>query len=117
MKDKEFLDPRELKKQEEAEAKFERDRKLRLSDMRKILSIPEGRRTIWRLLEQCKVFAPSFSLNTLQIAYSEGQRSIGITLLSDVEIAKPGIFAQMTSEAKSEENSAKNKEKEDDSRS
>ena len=34
---------KDIKKQDEAKAEFDRKEKLRLNDMRKILSIPEGR--------------------------------------------------------------------------
>lgn len=104
---------KDIKKQDEAKAEFDRKEKLRLNDMRKILSIPEGRRYVWSELERCKVFAPSFSLNNIQTAFNEGVRSIGISLLSDVEVAKPGSYTQMFSEFMSKENSAKQKEKED----
>jgi hypothetical protein len=109
------LDKDELKKQADEKANFEREEKLRISDMRKVLSIPEGRRTVWKMLERCKVFADSFSLNSIEMAKIGGQRSIGISLLSDIELAKPGIVMQMMSEAMSRENSAKTKEKQDDS--
>jgi hypothetical protein len=109
------LDPKEVQKQDEEAAQVERDNKVRLSDMRKILSLAEGRRYVWYLLEKCGVYTQSFSLNTLQMAHNEGQRFIGIALLSDVELAKPGTVNQMMSEAMSKKNSAKIKEKQDGS--
>ena len=108
-----FLDPEEVKKQKEANEKSQRENRLRINDMRKILSLPEGRRYIWSELERCKVFAPSFTTNSLLLGFNEGQRSIGIALLSDVELAKPGSYSQMFTEAMSKRNSAKEKEKED----
>ena len=107
-----FLDPIEVKKQKEAEDKFKRDKKLKISDLRQVLSTPEGRRTIWRIIEDAKVMAEGFSLNALEMAKWQGERYIGIRLLSDVEISKPGVFYQMFCEAKAKSNESSKKEEE-----
>jgi hypothetical protein len=112
--DKEFLDPKDVKKQEEAEAKFNRERKLRISDLRKILSTPEGRRFVWNELSRTKVFAPSFSLNSSQTSYNEGERSVGIALLADVMEAKPEAFYQSYCKANSKEKAVKTQEESND---
>lgn len=109
-----FLDPAEVKKQKESAEDLERTTKLRLSDMRKILSLPEGRRYVWEELKRSGVFTLSFSPNASQTAYNEGQRSLGISLLADVELAKPGSFHQMFSEEMSKKNSGKVKENKDE---
>lgn len=109
----EFLDQREVRKQKEAEQKFERERKLRISDLRKILSTPEGRRFVWSELCRTKVFAPSFSLNSAQTSFNEGERSIGIALLADVMEAKPESFYQSYCEDNSKEKAAQKQEEQD----
>ena len=114
----EFLDPSEVKKAKEAEDKVVREHKLKINDLRKILSTPEGRRAVWNLLSEAKVFAPSFSLNSVQTAYNEGQRSSGIALLANVMEARPESFYQMFTEANSKDKAAKNQEeKQNDSTS
>lgn len=113
MKDTFGISPEELKAAKEAEDKAIRERRLVISDLRKLLSTPEGRRFTWAELSRAKVFAPSFSLNQAQTNYNEGQRSVGIALLEDIMEAKPEAFYQMFVEAKSKEKEAKNKEKKD----
>jgi len=106
----EFLNPADVKKQEEAEEKYQRERKLRINDLRKILSTPEGRRTIWNELCRAKVFAASFSLNSVQMGYNEGERSVGIALLADVMEASSSAFYQMYTDAHAKEKAAKKQE-------
>jgi hypothetical protein len=115
-KEKIYIDPKELAKQDELEAKFQRERKLKINDLKKILSTPEGRRAIWNELCRAKVFASSFSLNSVQMAYNEGERSVGIALLADVMEANAPAFYQMFTEANSKEKAAKKEEQENDSR-
>lgn len=104
------LDEKEVKKQKEAQQKFDREKKLRINDLRKVLSTPEGRRTIWNELSRAKVFAPSFSLDSIQMAKNEGERSIGIALLADVMEAKAEAFYTMYTEAMSKKKSEERQE-------
>jgi hypothetical protein len=110
MKDKDFLDPAEVEKQEEAAALYKREQRLRIGDLRKVLSIPEGRRLIWSELSRAKIFADFFSLNSLEMAKFCGERSVGLKLLADVMEAKPEAFYQMYTEASSKEKAAKKEE-------
>lgn len=115
-KDSIFLDPDIVKKQKEAEEKYQREKKLRISDLRKVLSTPEGRRTIWNELVRAKVFAPSFSLNSIQMGFNEGERAVGIALLTDLMEAKPEAFYQMWSENYANEQSTKKQEEQENDR-
>jgi len=106
-KDSIFLDPEQVKKQKEDEEKYQREKKLRISDLRKILNTPEGRRMVWNELERAKVFADFFSTNALEMARFCGERKVGLSLLADIMEAKPEAFYSMyleeTSKTKSEE--------------
>jgi hypothetical protein len=51
------------------------------NDLRAVMSIVEGRRFVWGLLEDCGVFAPSFANEPLATSYNEGRRAIGIGLM------------------------------------
>jgi len=97
-------DQDEIRKQKEVEAQYRRDQKTRISDLRKVLLIPEGRRVIWRILEEAKVMAEAFSLNALETAKWQGERHVGIRLLEDLMKAKPESFYQMFCEAKAKSN-------------
>lgn len=108
-----FLDKEEVKRQKEILEQFARDKKLRINDIKKVLSIPEGRRFIWEELKRTKVFAPSYSNNSNQTAFNEGERSIGIAILADVMEARPDAFYQMFTEARSKEQAAKKQEEQD----
>ena len=116
-KDNFGIDPKDLKKQEESEAKVNRDEKLRLNDMRKVLSTPEGRRQYWHLLSKSGVFTASFSLNSVQTAYNEGMRSVGITVLAEIMTAKPEAFYAMYTEEMSKKKSEEHKKELNDEES
>jgi len=74
---------------------------LRRTDLRKILSWPEGRRFIWRYLEICGVFTLSFTGNS-QTFFNEGQRNIGLKLLAEIMDVAPDALLQMMKDSKGE---------------
>lgn len=91
-------DPEQVK---EAEQKEKRGRDLELDDMATILSMPQGRRFIWRYLEACGVFRTSFTGDNATF-YNEGQRNVGLRLLADVNEAAPESYALMLQESRRE---------------
>ncbi len=93
-----FYNKNEQDRQRKIQERYDRNKKLRISDLRKVLSIPEGRRTIWSILTKAKVFADAFSPNALEMAKNEGERSVGINLLSDILEAESKSFYQMYAE-------------------
>lgn len=86
----------------ELEAASRRKRERELGDMRKLLSIPEGRRFLWRLLSDAKVFAASYAGEAPSTFFNEGKRDIGIKVLQEILAAKPDAFSQMQREAAAE---------------
>lgn len=90
---------KELKQQQD---KIEQEEARILSDLRKLLQLPEFRRYVWRELERCGVHSSSFNLNAMQMSYNEGARSVGIALLTELMIAKPDAYHQMSKEHYSE---------------
>jgi len=98
------------KKNKADQEKDKREHDQRISDLRKILSTPEGRRGIWNELSRAKIFIDFFSLNSFEVARFLGQRSIGLGLLADLMEAKPASFYQMYCEAISKEKGAKKEE-------
>lgn len=86
----------EKKKRDKKEIhKRVRDREI--ADIKKLLSIPEGRRVIWRILEESGIFKSSFTGNSTTF-FNEGKRDIGLLVLEEVMKADMGKFTQMQSE-------------------
>jgi len=80
-------------------AKQKRDREL--SDIRKIVSMPEGRRFIWRVLSEAGIFRSSFT-GSSSTFFLEGSRNQGLWVLRDLTEAKSDAFNQMLQENYSE---------------
>lgn len=49
-----------------------------------LLSLPEGRIWFWRLLEACHVFSTSFTTDPLLMAFREGERAVGLSLMAQL---------------------------------
>jgi hypothetical protein len=95
-------------------AKRERRRQRDVNDLRVVLKIPEGRRYIWKLWGITGVFRASYTPKDANYtAFKEGQRDIGLALLSDINDASPTALAQMRSEYLSEKNQEVKKKEED----
>jgi hypothetical protein len=103
-----FYDTEILKRNEKLSAEGKRIRQREISDLRRILKLPEGRRFIWNQLGKAGIFHDSFSLNSNQTGYNLGKRSMGLDLLIDLNEADVGAFAQLQSEYMSEVTSRKN---------
>lgn len=86
-----------------AEYKQKRGRERELDDVRSVLSSAEGRRFVWRYLGEAGVFKTSFHGN-LETFINEGQRMIGLKLLSDINEANPNAYVQMLEESRRSQN-------------
>lgn len=76
----------------------QRNRDRHLDDIREILKTPQGRRLLWNILSSCAVMSASMSLEPLNMAYREGQRSIGLTMMQDIMEAQPEAYDRMRRE-------------------
>lgn len=78
-------------------------------DLQAVLKTVQGRRVLWRILQVCQVrrhaFVPGDACAT---AFQCGQQSVGFLLLSEIEDAAPGAYAQMRGEYLSEITSRQN---------
>lgn len=97
--------PEEVKKAAKSKEKSRNDRNL--SDIRKVLSFPEGRRLYWRILESGGIFKGTFSGDVNWTLFREGERNLALTFLNDLMKAKPEAFTQMQREKMSEAESNK----------
>lgn len=70
-----------------------------VTDLCEILATVGGRRFVWRYLEACRVFSTSMTGNSYTY-FNEGQRNIGLKLLSEVNSASPEALTIMMKEFK-----------------
>jgi hypothetical protein len=63
-----------------------------------IMSVAPGRSWVCDILESCHIFHTSFSDVGLRMAFMEGQREVGIRLLSDIMGACPDQYILMMRE-------------------
>lgn len=89
----------EQKRRKKAERKRERE----LSDIRFVLQKPEGRRFIWRVIEEGKVFLDAYTPESNSTYYNLGRQSVSRNFLNDVLDAKPDSLSQMQQERDAEE--------------
>jgi hypothetical protein len=66
-------------------------------DLYDIMSMPAGRRFIWRYLGLSKVNEVSFTGNS-ETFFNEGMRMMGCTLQREVVLYAPKLYLQMISE-------------------
>lgn len=71
-----------------------------------LMSTSPGRAYIWAELGQCHIFASSFSLDPLQMAFTEGERNIGLRNLNDILEWCPDQFVQMMREQNARQHAA-----------
>lgn len=88
-------------------------RERELEDLLKVLSSPEGRRFVWRILSAAGIFRSSFAPDDRGTSFREGQRDIGLMVLEDVMLRKPERFVQMQQEHVAEQKQIKDLEQQD----
>lgn len=80
-----------------------------------ILKTYEGRRMVWRILEQCGIYRTSFSSDAGEMAFREGQRSVGLWVLAEIVFTSgPDMFSMMAREAEDRLKNQKEEELKDD---
>lgn len=70
-------------------------------DLRAVLGAPEGRRFVWRVIEElCGAFSPSFTPGEPETtAFKEGKRHVGLKLVLEGQGAAPSEYVHMMGEA------------------
>lgn len=89
-------DKGQVKNAEKVE-RTERDKEL--DDLRFVMGVPQGRRVLFRILDRCGVYRSSFTGNS-QTYFNEGERNIGLYVLSEMTEAKEERIFQMMRENK-----------------
>jgi hypothetical protein len=64
-----------------------------------LMSTAFGREWMWDVLAQCHCFATTFNGDALQSAFMEGQRAIGLAIISDIMLACPDQYIQAMRES------------------
>ncbi|HDS9360802.1 TPA: hypothetical protein QH850_003374 [Enterobacter chengduensis] len=92
-----YIDDEERKSELEAEQQIlvQRD----IEDIQFVMGSEQGRRVIWSLLEQGKVFAPCFAGDSHLTAFNEGQRNLALALFQRVMTNCPDQYLKMAAEA------------------
>lgn len=83
---------------EEREEALERAARLEREDLESMLSIPSGRRFLWRLIETSGAFGASYSPDTHAMAFTEGRRSVGLEMMVRIQTALPNRWLEMLGE-------------------
>lgn len=88
----------------EENARKQRDLAQReIDDIRFVMDSQQGRRVVWSLLEQGKVFASCFSVDQSVTAFNEGQRNLALALFQRVMQHCPEQYLKMAEEASEQE--------------
>jgi hypothetical protein len=72
--------------------KLKREREL--DDLRAVITTPEGRRVMWRLLSRCGTFASIWEPSA-KIHYNSGQQDVGHYLMAEIVEAEPSALLEM----------------------
>ena len=93
--------------------KVEDERKHKVKDrgdVFQVLRMVEARRMLYRILELCGPYQPSFDPTSARVTdYNEGRRSIGIEVLRMIDSADPQAYVQMVNEHISDKKAEKEK--------
>ncbi|HHT1685082.1 TPA: hypothetical protein ACTYOT_003257 [Raoultella ornithinolytica] len=73
-----------------------------IDDIRFVMDSAQGRRVIWRVLEQGKVFSSCFAGDPHVTAFNEGQRNLALALFQRVMAHCPEQYLKMAAEANEE---------------
>jgi len=83
----------------DAKIKVQLSREQEVNDLKFILATEQGRRFLWRTLEMCGVYRSSFTASS-ETYFLEGQRNIGLKLLSEITDIDPDSYLKMIKENK-----------------
>ncbi len=70
-----------------------------IEDIRFVMGSEQGRRVIWGVLEQGKVFSACFAGDPQVTAFNEGQRNLALALFQRVMAHCPEQYLKMAAEA------------------
>lgn len=99
-------------KEEAKHKKLDKKRERELSDIRRVLQLPEGRRLYWRIMEKGGVFRDAYAGDSSNgTNYNLGRQSISRDFLNDLLEADSKILTQIQDEFRAEQESERIQEK------
>lgn len=84
--------------------KEKRKREAQLEDIRLVLRTIEGRRLIWRIMSECKIFGSVHHPSGSQVYYNSGRQDLGHFLLAEIIESDEQQLFHMMKEAKGYDN-------------
>lgn len=69
-----------------------------IADFKWLMSDHRGRRFLWKTMGDCRLFQSSIGPTDAVTNYNEGQRNVGLLLLSQVNDLTPELYAVMAAE-------------------
>ncbi len=63
-----------------------------------LMESPQGRKFAWKFLENSGVFRLSYSKESLQMAFLEGNRNLGLQFLLNIHNYCPNLYSKMLQE-------------------
>lgn len=82
----------------EAEQRSRLERLQRADDMRAVMGSVEGRRFVWRLLNESGLFGSSYTGEAISGAYGEGRRAVAVKLMADLQAESRDAYVRMVAE-------------------
>jgi hypothetical protein len=93
-------DASDVEEVSKARKKSGRNRRARLDFVQGMMTLPEGRKYLWELLEKCFVFGNPVVVGDTHLTYMNlGQQNIGKMVLQDVQEFSD-LYLKMVEEAK-----------------
>ena len=83
-------------------------------DISSILATPEGRRVFVWLLALTGIYTPSFTSTGERTAYNEGQRAIGLAVITQLQAVDPMAYANLLRDSVTYEQSKRVQEERQD---
>jgi hypothetical protein len=74
-----------------------------VADLRKVLSTYEGRRFLYRLMDDCGLLKNTFHPDKLHNYFMQGERNVALRLMDKINLVSPDAFALMVKEWEKEE--------------
>ena len=88
-------DPSQVKKAGRDEKELKRRER---NDIEFLLSSPQGRRFLWKLLSGCGIYELSYITDSDMTAFNEGRRSVGNNILADILDVNPDGYSALIKE-------------------
>ncbi len=91
-------DTGDFKQVKKTKKKVQLRRERETAELKALLSSPIMRHFVWRVLERCGIYKTSFTGDAAHTFFNEGQRQMGLWLLTEIEDSDKNALSLMQSE-------------------